>query len=971
MAKFGECYVHIIPRYLNCTDWARDFDKLQSCLLNLESSSFCVLGDLNARMANCQVIDENLLTDLPLVSTHRNSKDKIIDAKGKKLLDLMENCGGVLVNGRMNDDVDGEFTFCGVMGSSIIDYCFCSLDVLKFMSKFTIPRKSYSDHFPITISISSSTDLHCKTVCLPGKIPWLQKNLSRYQTSLSSLASCCYITGSLSVDEKLNLCVNKIKGSSEASVSKKNFDPKNKWFDWECENFRKKMLKKLDRYRETSSSLDRIAYVNCKSEYLKLRTKKELQYKENNINKLNIVRNSSDWWKLAKSLKTNDLKIGSNVQVCQFFHYFSNLLSDSCLDSSIYWCLPCVVDPFLDSPFEMIELQSVLQRAKNNKAPGYDRISYEFYKNAPFCFLKEILKLFNLIFIREEIPESFRKSIIVPIFKKGDVNVVSNYRGLSLLDSIYKLFTGILLDRINDWIFHNNILNEFQAGFRKGYSTVDSLFNLVSIVNINFNQNKKTFAFFVDFTAAFDMIPRNSLFYKLSMLGMSQKMVSFLQLLYNNTKSCIWDGCSLSSYFDVKQGVKQGCLLSPVLFSLYLNDLHDFLPGGINISGCIIKVLLYADDIVIISDCPHTLQNMINALYNYCNLWCLKLNLNKSKIVVFRKSPRLSSNLKWNFGTENIEIVNDYKYLGILLNYKLSFTKHLEEKLSASKLAINTTWLSYIHHPKISISNKLKIFHAAAKSIMFYGAPIWGYLKFDVVEKLLRYFLKKILLLPQNTPNYMLYLETGIHSLYLDTLDLHLNYIKRVLNLPINRLPRLLAKEAVQLNTFWFPHWKNISRNPNLNFDHLNNLLENLHCSMLEIVRSTEYNDNILLARQSQHDLYKVLNYSVDYFNCYNSAYYVGVIFKIRGALFKFNACSIFGTSNGLCSICNLNEIEDTYHVIGKCPLFSSFRIECFGKRTLSLDHVINILNATNFSVLLKFLKLALNYRNLILNEFN
>lgn len=140
----------------------------------------------------------------------------------------------------------------------------------------------------------------------------------------------------------------------------------------------------------------------------------------------------------------------------------------------------------------MRELALVLKTAKPNKAPGQDRICYEFYKNAPSCFLNEILSLFNSIFLREDIPDSFRRSIIIPLFKKGDVNCVSNYRGLSLLDTNYKIFTGLILNRINTWIDVHGILNEYQAGFRKNYSTVDNLFNITSIVNLNFKKKKKT-----------------------------------------------------------------------------------------------------------------------------------------------------------------------------------------------------------------------------------------------------------------------------------------------------------------------------------------------------------------------------------------------------------------------------------------------------------------------------------------------
>ena len=226
------------------------------------------------------------------------------------------------------------------------------------------------------------------------------------------------------------------------------------------------------------------------------------------------------------------------------------------------------------------------------------------------------------------------------------------------------------------------------------------MFNLTSIINLNFQEKKKTFAFFVDFSAAFDMIPRSSLFYKLSCTGLSRKTIQILQKLYHDTTSQIWDGCSLSEFFKVNQGVKQGCLLSPVLFALYLNDLHEHLLGGICIAGTVVKVLLYADDIVLLADTPSVLQEMINSLYAYCSKWVLKINLNKSKIVVFRQGTRISQNLAWSYGNNEIEIVNDYKYLGIILTYNLSFNKHLETKVASSKTAINFTWLSYIHNKK-------------------------------------------------------------------------------------------------------------------------------------------------------------------------------------------------------------------------------------------------------------------------------
>ena len=107
-----------------------------------------------------------------------------------------------------------------------------------------------------------------------------------------------------------------------------------------------------------------------------------------------------------------------------------------------------------------------------------------------------------------------------------------------------------------------------------------------------------------------------------------------LALLFKNTSSQVWNGNCLADPFSVLQGVKQGCLPSPLLFSLYINDLHECLAGGVN-AGTLVKILLYANDLLMLAKSEVELQTMINSLYNYCNNWFLNINWNKSKVVLF------------------------------------------------------------------------------------------------------------------------------------------------------------------------------------------------------------------------------------------------------------------------------------------------------------------------------------------------
>jgi len=148
------------------------------------------------------------------------------------------------------------------------------------------------------------------------------------------------------------------------------------------------------------------------------------------------------------------------------------------------------------------------------------------------------------------------------------------------------------------------------------------------------------YAFFVDFRAAFDSIDRRTLNYKLSNIGISTAFLNVLQSLYTDNLATVWDEEQLSEWFTTKAGVKQGCLLSPLLFSLFLNDITDSLTCGIQICECSIKALLYADDIVILAESPVELQTIINALHKYCLLWGLLVNTEKSKVLIFKRHWR-------------------------------------------------------------------------------------------------------------------------------------------------------------------------------------------------------------------------------------------------------------------------------------------------------------------------------------------
>lgn len=245
------------------------------------------------------------------------------------------------------------------------------------------------------------------------------------------------------------------------------------------------------------------------------------------------VSDSKRYWVAVNSFKRKSKNKVGTISTHKWVNHFQTLLNPPLLAEAINFVEPYILNENLDSQFRMDELKAVLNKVKNGKAPGFDRVPYEVFKNAPTTFLQNLLSVYNNIYNKGVEPESFKKSIVFPLFKKGDVNSVDNYRGLSFIDCIGKFFTSLLNSRCFNWVNSEGLLTEYQAGFRQGYSTVDNIFNLASMVHLRLNENRgKLYSFFVDFSSAFDTIDRKALMFKLSGMGMSTKMLTTLKKLF-------------------------------------------------------------------------------------------------------------------------------------------------------------------------------------------------------------------------------------------------------------------------------------------------------------------------------------------------------------------------------------------------------------------------------------------------------
>ena len=382
------------------------------------------------------------------------------------------------------------------------------------------------------------------------------------------------------------------------------------------------------------------------------------------------------------------------------------------------------------------------------RATGFDGIPAEVLRN-PVC-IDLLYKIINFCFENGTVPSEWNKGIVRPIAKADatDPRDPLCYRGICLLSIPCKVYADILNTRFSNWIDENNIVVDEQNGFRRNRSCLEHIYALYSVINKRKLQKQSTYVCFVDAKKAFDTVQRDCLWYKLISLGVKGKILNAVQSLYTEVQCVVKVNDYLTPIIDVSQGVKQGCKLSPTLFSLYINDLAIEIKQmnlGIDIDEVQISIFLYADDIALIAPDADSLQLMLNKLHEWCSKWRLSVNSIKTKIVHFRPMSVTRSNKVFECGDLNIELTDKYKYLG------LWFQEHLDLKYATTELAKSASRALSALYAKFKRSGGMaydvftKLYTSLVEPILYYCSGIWGlsnHSKINTVQnKACRYFL--------------------------------------------------------------------------------------------------------------------------------------------------------------------------------------------------------------------------------------
>lgn len=513
----------------------------------------------------------------------------------------------------------------------------------------------------------------------------------------------------------------------------------------------------FDRYRKPWIREVHMKCINRKHELFRKYKRGEANYNEYNIYKnvvgriLKIAKNSyyknkftqnvgnaRETWRTINSLinpnNSNQISevilngnaISKSADMARAFNeYFSGIALE--LDRTIppsnispltYMPSRCLHSMFL-SPSNAIEVKSIISGLKN-KGGFANSLPTFIYKILSNVLCPTISCMFNQSISHGLFPDCLKVAQVIPIHKKGAKNKIENYRPISLLHILSKIFERMMYNRVLSFLARNNVLCMQQFGFRKNLNTTDAILEFTNNIYNSLNKSEYFMAIFLDFTKAFDTVDHSILITKLDYSGIRGVAGEWFRSYLYNRKQYVSINYNNSSTLNIIKGVPQGSVLAPLLFLIYINDLHR--------TSNVLKFVHFADDTTVFhshSDL-NVLTTLVNAeLYNISN-WLianrLSLNVNKSSYMIISNKKIIQCPVLC-IDNEVISRVESTKFLGITIDDKLKFNIHVTNITKQSSIAIGKLYQISSYVP---IDIKLSVYFALIYSRVSYGILAYG-----------------------------------------------------------------------------------------------------------------------------------------------------------------------------------------------------------------------------------------------------
>ena len=443
--------------------------------------------------------------------------------------------------------------------------------------------------------------------------------------------------------------------------------------------------------------------------------------------------------------------------------------------------------PITDDPILPEEVEAALQSLKRNKSGGPSGIPPGLLKHLPANWVTYLAGFFSQILYSRCYPQCWTFTKLVTIFKKGAKTSCDNYRGISLMDSLAKTYDTILNKRLSLWFKPDRE----QAGAQKGRGCLEHLLSLRLLIDYAHHKKKKLYAIFVDFSKAYDRVPRDIMLQRMAVLGCGATMIGAIAAAYYNTQMVLRTAV-ITAKIGVRQGSPTSCFLFTLLVNQLIRDLKEQCPpdGFLQELHC----LMLMDDTVLFATSRESALQKIRVLKSFCQSSGMVINQGKTKFMVISGTDE--DYLPLTVGEWSIANCKKYTYLGAVITQDGNLVSSVKAQCE-TKMAHTIKFDAFIRkNPDMPFTAKKKVFDAALMSAVLYSCETWlSPAACKIAEPMYASCVKTLLGVRKTTATDLCLIEAGLPSLQKHVKSLQKKALEKLMtnSLPLRDDPFALA----------------------------------------------------------------------------------------------------------------------------------------------------------------------------------
>jgi hypothetical protein len=453
-----------------------------------------------------------------------------------------------------------------------------------------------------------------------------------------------------------------------------------------------------------------------------------------------------------------------------------------------------------NKPFVIEEITAARKKIKKGKAGGPDGVAANWIRAAGDKIDNFILKLFNRIWRSGDLHDEWTAFWIVPIYKKGDSQNPANYRPVALSSLLGKMFESIVDMRIRTFLRATGFIAEEQGGAQRGKGAMETLFILIEMIKSGSTLAGSPVMAFLDMSKAYDTVWRSALWLKLDRAGIKGRMWKMCTRMYERVSARVKAGQDISEAWILTDGLKQGSVLSPIFFLIFVNDLVDAMKetnGGLVVNGIALPGLLFVDDVTAVAINQVNLSALLQSCNTFAKRWGLVFNFSKSKALAWDDLDL--NGWEGSVGSEVLEVVKAQRYLGVMMASAAdewnTYTKSLVSRTASKKLLLS--WNGLLHHglsPRVG----LFVYTTYLRPVLEFGAQVIFLTKEKLEYLEIAHFrnVRAFLGLPKDISRCVLVRELGVMSIRARRVLLQLLFVKAILKHPSSSLIRRVWEEG-------------------------------------------------------------------------------------------------------------------------------------------------------------------------------